>query len=192
MINCVIELLDWDELFEGKKVHDQFWLFSKTILKIFTILFPTKLLLALRKIYHGLMMKPDILQITKVKYVDTIYILGNYHYVKSVQIHSFFWSIFSCIRTEYGDFLPIQSECRKVRTRKNSVLGHFSYSVQHDYNVLVSVSNSLIAVLKYSKQKYHLEFSNKLKNSSMLTKHIRLCSKNLLTTKKVTIIFFCL
>ena len=42
MINCVIELLDWDELFEGKKVHDQFWLFSKTILKIFYNFIPNK------------------------------------------------------------------------------------------------------------------------------------------------------
>ena len=25
------------------------------------------------------------------------------HCVKSVQIRSFFWSVFSCIRTEYGD-----------------------------------------------------------------------------------------
>ena len=30
----------------------------------------------------------------------------------------FFWSVFSCIRTEY----------RKIRTRKNSVFGHFSRS----------------------------------------------------------------
>ena len=38
------------------------------------------------------------------------------HCVKSVQIRSFFWSVFSCIRIEH----------RKVRTRKNSVFGHFS------------------------------------------------------------------
>ena len=37
------------------------------------------------------------------------------HCVKSVQILSFFWSLFSCIRTEY----------RKIRTRKNTVFGHF-------------------------------------------------------------------
>ena len=41
------------------------------------------------------------------------------HCVKSVQIRSFFWSIFSRIRTEYGE----------IRTRKNSVFGHFSRSV---------------------------------------------------------------
>ena len=35
--------------------------------------------------------------------------------MKTVQIRSFFWSVFSCIRIKY----------RKIRTRKNSVLGHF-------------------------------------------------------------------
>ena len=40
-------------------------------------------------------------------------------YVKIFQIRSFFWSVFSCIRTEY----------RRMRTRKNSVFGQFSRSV---------------------------------------------------------------
>ena len=55
------------------------------------------------------------------------------HCVKSIQIGSFFWSVFSCIRTEYGDNsvnLRIQSEYRKIRTRKISVFGHFSGSDQ--------------------------------------------------------------
>ena len=30
-------------------------------------------------------------------------IANNLHCVKSVQIRSYFWSVFSCIRTEYGD-----------------------------------------------------------------------------------------
>ena len=38
------------------------------------------------------------------------------HCVKSAQIRSYFWSVFSCIRTEY----------RKIRTRNNSVFGHYS------------------------------------------------------------------
>ena len=46
---------------------------------------------------------------------------GENHCVKSVQIRSFFWSVFSCIRTKHGD----QSEYRKIRTRKNSKFGHF-------------------------------------------------------------------
>ena len=39
--------------------------------------------------------------------------------VKSVQVRKYFWSVFSCIRTE----------CRKIRNWKNSVFGHFSLSV---------------------------------------------------------------
>ena len=39
--------------------------------------------------------------------------------MKSVQIRSFFWSVFSRIQFEYG----------KIRTRKKSVFGHFSYTV---------------------------------------------------------------
>ena len=27
------------------------------------------------------------------------------HCVKSVQVPNFFWSVFSCVRTEYGDLL---------------------------------------------------------------------------------------
>ena len=40
------------------------------------------------------------------------------HCVKSVQIRSYFWSLFSCIWTEY----------RKIRTGNNSLFGHFSRS----------------------------------------------------------------
>ena len=38
--------------------------------------------------------------------------------------------MFSRIPTEYGDLvnLRIQSECGKIRTRKNSLFGHFSRS----------------------------------------------------------------
>ena len=53
------------------------------------------------------------------------------HCVKSVQIRRFFWSVSSSIRIEYGDLntdihevnLRIQSEYRKIQTRKNSVFG---------------------------------------------------------------------
>ena len=43
------------------------------------------------------------------------------HCVKNIQIRSFFWSLFSRIPTEYVETLVslhIQSECRKIRTRK--------------------------------------------------------------------------
>ena len=47
--------------------------------------------------------------------------LSTKHCVRSVQIRSFFWSVFYHIRT-------IQSEGGKIRTRKSSVFGHFSLS----------------------------------------------------------------
>ena len=40
------------------------------------------------------------------------------HCMKSVQIRSYFWSVFSCIWTEY----------RGIRTENNSLFGHFSRS----------------------------------------------------------------
>ena len=41
------------------------------------------------------------------------------HCVKSVQIWSIFWSVFSCIQTEYS----------KIRTRKYSIIGLVSKTV---------------------------------------------------------------
>ena len=51
--------------------------------------------------------------------------------MKRVQIRSFSWSVFSRIRTENGEIRSIsriQSECRKIRTRKNSGPGYLSRS----------------------------------------------------------------
>ena len=61
---------------------------------------------------------------------------STWHCVKSVQTRSYFWSIFSCIGTEYRKIrtrktpnLRIRSEYRKMWTRNNSVFGHFSRSM---------------------------------------------------------------
>ena len=55
-------------------------------------------------------------------------IYDRVHCMKSVQIQSYFWSVFSCIWIEYEDLRSIQSEYRKIRTRNNSVFGDFSHS----------------------------------------------------------------
>ena len=74
------------------------------------------------------------------------------HFLKSVQILSFFWSVFCRIRTEterYGVSLRIQSECGEIRTRRNSVFRHFPHSVKVSFyfdfllNCLWIVTNSL-------------------------------------------------
>ena len=55
-------------------------------------------------------------------------LLVNQHCVKSVQSRSIFWSLFSCIQSEY----------RKIRIRKNSVFRHFSRSanIYQQYDVV--------------------------------------------------------
>ena len=55
----------------------------------------------------------------------------NIYCVKSVQIRSFFWSVFSCIWTEYGYLTrksPYSVQMRENTDHKNSVLGQFSCS----------------------------------------------------------------
>ena len=56
----------------------------------------------------------------------------NNLYAKSVQMQSYFWSVFSCIRTENRDFLcksPYSVQIQEIRTKKSSVFGHFSHKV---------------------------------------------------------------
>ena len=73
-----------------------------------------------------------------------------FHCVKSVQIRSFFLPVFSQIWTEYGDLWSgILSECEKIRTRKNSVFGHFTRRVSSS----VTIPSSIL-VQPVGKQRY--------------------------------------
>ena len=67
---------------------------------------------------------------------------ANIHCVECVQIRSYFWSVFSCIRTEY----------RKTQTRNNSVFGNFSRSDLFHFCVLSlpPVSHSLARYLIFN------------------------------------------
>ena len=42
-----------------------------------------------------------------------------------------YFPVFGLNMDIYGVNLRIQSECKKIQTRKNSVFGHFSYSERH-------------------------------------------------------------
>ena len=64
-------------------------------------------------------MTGNIITISGIEKSQKIKIVNKRHCMKSIQIWSYFWSVFSCIQSEY----------RKTRTRKNSVFGHFSLSV---------------------------------------------------------------
>ena len=64
----------------------------------------------------------------------------------SVQIRSFFSSVFCRFRTEYREIsvsLRIQAEREKIQTRKNSVFGHFSSSVSLLWSVHSKTKNEL-------------------------------------------------
>ena len=70
-------------------------------------------------------------------FVDSLWklvaIFSYHNCVKSAQIRRFFWSVFSHIRTEYGEILrtsPYSVRMREIWTRKNSAFGHFSRCAQ--------------------------------------------------------------
>ena len=56
-------------------------------------------------------------------FMSSVSSIGSLHLVKSVQIRSYFWSVF------YSVNLRIQPEYREIRTRYNSVFGHFWRSI---------------------------------------------------------------
>ena len=70
---------------------------------------------------------------TKFSITHMLHLYGKTPLRESVQIRSYFWYVFSCIRTEYGEILrisPFQSECGKIPTRNNSLFGNFSHSAR--------------------------------------------------------------
>ena len=78
----------------------------------------------------------DLFYLTNIVKSDTCFTkthtsLIDLHCVKSVQVRSFFWSVFFRIRTEYeryGEIRSIsliQSECGKIRTRNTPYLDTF-------------------------------------------------------------------
>ena len=114
--------------FEGYLNHLRYWLINYISLHISAILFqgvissrtPTQTN-EVRAMYHR----------TFLFYYRTSGINCQNHCMKNFQIRSFFWSVFSCIglNTEIQVVnLLIQSEYRKIETRKKSVFGQFSRS----------------------------------------------------------------
>ena len=84
------------------------------------------------------------------------------HYVKNVQIRSFFWSMFFLVHSEY----------KKIWTRKNSVFGHFSrseisteYIDQSDGTIydVVSWIDGEILIVEKNTQKIKISKKGKIK-----------------------------
>ena len=69
------------------------------------------------------------------------------HYVKSLQIWSFLWSVFPCIRTKYGQLLRkfpysvrIHSEYWIIGNRKKSIFGFTQWLVKKSLKVFAASS----------------------------------------------------
>ena len=82
-------------------------------------------------VYGRLLLKPVVSPGVSSNQLKLVH---GFHCVKSVQVWSFFWSVFSRSWTEYGEIRSTESECGKIRTRKNHVFGNFSRSVLY-YNL---------------------------------------------------------
>ena len=76
-------------------------------------------------------------------------IVLSIHFLKCVQIRSYFWSVFSCIRTECGD---LRSKSRKIRIRNNSAIGHFSCSDSYSRFLFLEASRCAKSFLGYRTQ----------------------------------------
>ena len=86
----------------------------------------------------------------------------------------FFLVLFSCIRTENGylriqENTGIQSEYRKIRTRKNSVLEQFLRSDSYDMTTMMTILSTLLSLnILVGKKLMPMRLSNlkdiKLKN----------------------------
>ena len=72
------------------------------------------------------------------------------HTVRKVSVCGVFWSVFFCIRTEYGEMLrisPYSVQIRENADQKNSEYGHFSRSVP--VNLFSIESLMSIKVIRY-------------------------------------------
>ena len=81
--------------------------------------------------YEQLLLKPVVSPGVSSHQLKLVH---GFQCVKSVQVWSLSWSVFSHNWTEYQEIRSIQCECGKIRTRKNPVIGNFSRSVLY-YNL---------------------------------------------------------
>ena len=95
-----------------------------------------------------------------------LYSPEKYHCVKSVQILSFFWFVFSCIRTEYGDLLGnflYSVRIQENTDQKNSVFGHFSCSDFYDGEINTYIHPDRQRCLNLTDTRCHSIFKRKLR-----------------------------
>ena len=103
----------------------------------------------------------------------------NVYCVKSVQIWSFFWSVFSRIRTEHGASISQYSNrMQENKDQKISVFGHFSRSGADFFKFPVT---TIETELDYYQQKVNVLISSNAAKSTLTlkSKEIRKFEENL-------------
>ena len=118
--------------FIGKHLYRSLFLIELQTKRLKRRCFPVEFMKFLETgVYERLLLKPVI---SPGVSSNQLKLVQGFHCLKSVQVWSFFWSVFSCNWTEYGEIRSIQCECGKIQTSKNPVLGNFSRSVWY-YNL---------------------------------------------------------
>ena len=122
-----------------------------------------------------------------------------HHYVKSVQIRSFFWSVFSCIRTEYGELLhkstysfQIQENTDQRKLRIRTLFTQCMRQLLAMTKILLGWQNRLKLFLKLNPYSLILlEVSRKELSPQVSQKSLKTCKSNckiLLKLQKLNII----
>ena len=84
---------------------------------------------------------------------NAVMLLEKYPYSK------FFWSVFSRIRTEYGEIrTPYSLRIRENAEKKDSECGHFSRIVTGSYNLTPNFNCCLFVSVQYSRNFWNLLF----------------------------------
>ena len=102
------------------------------------------------------------------------------HCVKSVQIRSFFSSVFYCIWSQYGDLLsksPYSGQMQQNTDQKISVFGHFSRSVEikevhKDERAQCKLANFTLAFILLTYLLWHVLFTEQPSSHVQLLKSV--------------------
>ena len=99
-------------------------------------------------VYERLLLKPVF---SPGVFSNSLKLVHGFRCVKSVKIRSFFCSVFSHNWTECGEIWSIQSKSGRIRTRRNSVFGHFSRSVlYYNFQFRLPILTSLLIAWNYN------------------------------------------
>ena len=86
--------------------------------------------------------------------------------MKSIQIHSFFWTVFSCIRTEYGDLRSKSPHSIRIQENRNQkklrVDFHFIFENRWQISYIWYVFEAVLFHNRYISKKQVNTFSDNL------------------------------